>query len=178
MTATVAPPTGDQFGVLLAIFLVITFATVVVLWVHEWRWDRHEAEIAIHHEHLETLAGRIQSLADFLGVDVHDARDDSPQALAEALPPGQIAGSPCTGTDRLAPPGGDRILRGQPDDDTEEFPAIPATEPSGIPLAVQSALLRPSPVPRGKSAEWVEEALEELRARNTERMARTATKGD
>jgi hypothetical protein len=63
-------------------------------------------------------------------------------------------------------------------DDTDEFPAIPATEPSGIPLAVQSALLRPSPVPRGKSAEWVEDALEELRARNTERMARTATKGD
>jgi hypothetical protein len=61
---------------------------------------------------------------------------------------------------------------------TEEFPALPATEPSGIPLAVQSALLRPSPVPRGKSAEWVEDALEELRARNTERMARTATKGD
>jgi uncharacterized membrane protein len=116
MTATVAAPTGDQFGVLLAIFLVITFATVVVLWVHERRWDRHEAEIAIHHEQLATLAGRIQSLADHLGVDVHDARDDSPQALEEA--------------------------------DTEEFPALPATEPSGIPLAVQSALLRPSPVPR------------------------------
>jgi hypothetical protein len=148
MTATVAAPTGDQFGVLLAIFLVITFATVVVLWVHEQRWDRHEAEIAVHHEHLATLAGRIQSLADFLHVDVHDERDDSPTALEEDDAP------------------------------TEEFPAIPATEPSGIPLAVQSALLRPSPVPRGKSAEWVEDALEELRARNTERMARTATKGD
>jgi hypothetical protein len=40
------------------------------------------------------------------------------------------------------------------DDDTQEFEAVPATEPSGIPLAVQSALLRPS-----KSAEWVEEAI-------------------
>jgi hypothetical protein len=66
------------------------------------------------------------------------------------------------------------------DDDapTEEFPALPATVPDGIAIQVQSALLRPSPVPRGKSAEWVEDALEELRARNTERMARTATKGD
>jgi hypothetical protein len=45
------------------------------------------------------------------------------------------------------------------DSPTEEFPALPATEPSGIPLAVQSALLRPSPVPRGKSAEWVEDAI-------------------
>jgi uncharacterized membrane protein len=127
MTATVAAPTGDQFGVLLAIFLVIGLATVVVLWVHERRWDRHEAEIAVHHEQLATLAGRIQSLADFLGVDVHDARDDSPAALAEA--------------------------------DTEEFPALPATVPDGIAIQVQSALLRPSPVPRGKSAEWVEEAI-------------------
>jgi uncharacterized membrane protein len=88
MTATVAAPTGDQFGVLLAIFLVITFATVVVLWVHERRWDRHEAEIAIHHEQLATLAGRIQSLADFLGVDVHDARDDSTGGGRAAVRPG------------------------------------------------------------------------------------------
>jgi hypothetical protein len=83
MTATVAPPTGNQFGVLLVIFLVITFATVVVLWVHERRWDRHDDELAVHHEQLATLAGRVQSLADWLGVDVHDARDDSPAALAE-----------------------------------------------------------------------------------------------
>jgi uncharacterized membrane protein len=127
MTATVAAPTGDQFGVLLAIFLVITFATVVVLWVHERRWDRHEAEIAVHHEQLDTLAGRIQSLADFLGVDVHDARDDSPQALAME----------------------EEDVFPMPDDaPTEEFPALPATVPDGIAIQVQSALLRPSPVPR------------------------------
>jgi hypothetical protein len=84
MTATVAAPTGNQFGVLLAIFLVLTFATVVVLWVHERRWDRHDDELAAHHEQLATLAGRLQSIADFLGVDVHDARDDSPAALADA----------------------------------------------------------------------------------------------
>jgi uncharacterized membrane protein len=86
VTATVAAPTGNQFGVLLAIFLVITFATVVVLWVHERRWDRHEAELAVHHEQLATLAGRLQSIADFLQVDVHDARDDSPAALAMRTP--------------------------------------------------------------------------------------------
>jgi hypothetical protein len=84
MTATVAAPTSNHFGVLLAIFLVITFATVVVLWIHERRWDAHEHELAIHHEQLATLAGRLQSLTDFLGVDVHDARDDSPAALADA----------------------------------------------------------------------------------------------
>jgi uncharacterized membrane protein len=39
MTATVAAPQGNQFGVLLAIFLVIAFTTCVVLWVHERRWD-------------------------------------------------------------------------------------------------------------------------------------------
>jgi uncharacterized membrane protein len=84
MTATVAAPTGNQFGVLLAIFLVLAFTTCVVLWVHERRWDRHDDELAVHHEQLATLAGRLQSLADFLGVDVHDARDDSPAALADA----------------------------------------------------------------------------------------------
>jgi uncharacterized membrane protein len=127
MTATVAAPTGDQFGVLLAIFLVITFATVVVLWVHERRWDRHEAEIAVHHEQLATLAGRIQSLADHLGVDVHDARDDSPQALAmeeDDVKPDEMP----TGPIEIAPD----------------------TVPDGMPLAVQSALIerRPSPAPR------------------------------
>jgi hypothetical protein len=153
MTATVAAPTGDQFGVLLAIFLVITFATVVVLWVHERRWDRHEAEIAIHHEQLDTLAGRIQSLADFLGVDVHDARDDSPTAEE------QNAAMEASAQVSLE------------EQDTEEFPALPATVPDGIAIQVQSALLRPSPVPRElmtpdvaekqrtQRAEWVEEQM-------------------
>jgi hypothetical protein len=45
------------------------------------------------------------------------------------------------------------------DEDTEEFEALPATVPDGIAIQVQSALLRPSPVPRGKSAEWVEDAI-------------------
>jgi uncharacterized membrane protein len=117
MTATVAAPTSNQFGVLLAIFLVLAFTTCVVLWVHERRWDRHDDELAIHHEQLATLAGRLQSLADFLGVDVHDARDDSPAALAM--------------TEDETP--------------TEEFPIAPPTVPDGIPLAVQSALLGKSP---------------------------------
>ena len=58
---------------------------------------------------------------------------------------------------------------------TDEFPAVPATEPDGIAIQVQSALLRPSPVPRGKSAEWVEAEIEAMRARNAERMARAIT---
>jgi len=141
--ATVAAPQGNQFGVLLAIFLVITFTTVVVYWNHERRMDRNEALVD---EQLATLAGRIQSLADFLGVDINDAQDDSPEALAEEPP-------------------------------TEEFEIAPATVPDGMPLAVQSALIeqRPSPVPRGKSAEWVEAEIEAMRARNAERMARAIT---
>jgi uncharacterized membrane protein len=148
MTATVAAPTGNQFGVLLIIFLILAFTTCVVLWIHERRWDRHEEELAVHHEQLATLAGRLQSLADFLGVDVHDARDDSPAALAE------VDDAPTL----------------------PEMPALPgpATVPDGIAIQVQSALLRPSPVPRGKSAEWVEAEIAALRARNAERMARTA----
>jgi uncharacterized membrane protein len=151
MTATVAAPTSNQFGVLLAIFLVLAFTTCVVLWVHERRWDRHDDELAVHHEQLATLAGRLQSIADFLDVDVHDARDDSPGAesrtreaeskVAFELPPDETP--------------------------TEEFPVAPATVPDGIPLAVQSALL-------GKSAEWVEVEIAALRARNAERMARAA----
>jgi len=139
--ATVAAPQGNQFGVLLAIFLVITFTTVVVYWNHERRMDRNEALVDAQ---LATLAGRIQSLADFLEVDINDAIDDSPQALAE-------------------------------EPDTEEFEIAPATVPDGMPLAVQSVLLRPSPVPRGKSAEWVEAEIEAMRARNAERMARAIT---
>jgi hypothetical protein len=53
-------------------------------------------------------------------------------------------------------------------DDTDEFPALPATEPMAVvnpTPAVQARrdaawdAQRPSPVPRGKSAEWVEDAI-------------------
>jgi hypothetical protein len=83
MTVATVSASG-QADIAVAMIVVITFATVVVLWVHERRWDRHEAELAVHHEQLATLAGRLQSIADFLQVDVHDARDDSPAALADA----------------------------------------------------------------------------------------------
>lgn len=123
-TATVAPPDGNQFAVLLAMFLLVALITVVVLWMHERRWDAHDDKLTGHDEQLATLAGRIQSLTDFLGVDVHDAVDDSPAAMAE-------------------------------EPDTDEFPAVPATEPSGIPIQVHSALIaRPSPVPRDLAGEF------------------------
>ena len=136
-TATVAAPTGNQFGIILAIFLVITFTTCVVLWVHEHRWDRHDDKIAAHAEQLATLYGRVQALADFLEVDINDAQDDSPEALAG-------------------------------DEPTEEFPALPETVPDGMPLAVQTALIEARP----NGADWVEQELEVMRARNAERMAR------
>jgi hypothetical protein len=68
-------------------------------------------------------------------------------------------------------PGHEAEMYDDDDAPTEEFPALPATEPTGIPLAVQSALLRPSPVPRElmtpdvaekqrtERAEWVEEQM-------------------
>jgi uncharacterized membrane protein len=135
MTATVATPNGNQFGVLLAIFLIVAFTTCVVLWVHERRWDQHDAELRQHAQQLATLAGRIQSLADFLEVEINDAVDDSPEAL-------QVYGG-LAEVDKA-------------DVDTEEFPAAPATVPDGMPLAVQSALIeaRPSPVPRDLTAEF------------------------
>jgi uncharacterized membrane protein len=137
---TAAASASTQANVAVVMIVVIAFTTCVVLWVHERRWDQHDAELHQHAQHLATLAGRIQSLADFLEVDVHDAVDDSPEAL-------QVYGG-LAEVDKA-------------DDDTDEFPAVPATEPSGIPLQVQSALIeaRPSPVPRGKSADWVEDAI-------------------
>jgi hypothetical protein len=129
-------------GVALAVVIVAAF----IAWdgVFYARVNERQRRSQEHMERqLGLQAGRIQSLADFLGVDVHDARDDSP-AAEEAR------------TYKSA----EEIHRfADPDAPTEESPAVPATEPSGIPLAVQSALLRPSPVPRGKSAEWVEEAI-------------------
>lgn len=130
-TATVAAPTGNQFGVLLAIFLVITFVTCVVLWVHEQRSDKQGGTIAEHTEQLATLAYQMPALLEFLGIEIPEpAADDSPEAES------------------------------QPGDDakTDEFPVAPPTVPDGMPLAVQSALIeRPSPVPRG--AEMVERTV-------------------
>jgi len=175
MTATVAAPTGNQYGVLLAIFLTITFTTCVVLWVHEHRWDRHDDKIAAHAKQLATLYGRVQALADFLDVDINDPIDDSPEALAggdEEVETPRAEGRvfPCTVTDELALPGGMTSL--QPDDAaTDEFPALPATVPDGMPLAVQTALIeardlsdeKPHPVDsperKAKTAADIEERL-------------------
>src|SRR4051794_25051272 len=81
MTATVASPSGNAYAVLLALFTVTTFITVVVLWMHEKRWDRHGDTLDEHAEQLALLAGRIQSLADFLDVEITDPVDDSPEAV-------------------------------------------------------------------------------------------------
>lgn len=135
-TATVAPVSGNVVAAGFALALVIAFLYGVILWQREGQMDRQSDEIAEHKKQLATLAGRIQSLADFLQVDINDAVDDSPQALADDCP-------------------------------TDEIPICPPTEPDGIPLQVQSALIeqRPSPMPRGKSAEWVEAEIVKIRAR-------------
>ena len=130
--ATAAQPNGNALAVLLCMFLLVSAITCVGWWIFLRRGDRQDQQLA-------TLAGRIQSLADFLGVDVHDPVDDSPAALAE-------------------------------EPDTEEFPAYPATEPDGIAIQVQSALLArdlsgefPHPVDsadaKARTAAWVEEQM-------------------
>jgi hypothetical protein len=132
-----------QADIAVTMIVVISFTTCVVLWVHERRWDRNDETLhgdGGHDEQLATLAGRVQSIADFLQVDVHDARDDSPAAL-------QVYGG-LTELDKA--------------DDASalpEMPALPgpATEPSGIPLQAQSALLKPVPVPR--NTETVERVI-------------------
>ena len=77
-TATVAPVSGNQLAVLLVLAGVAVLAICAVLYQHERIDDRQGTTIAEHTEQLATLAGRIQSLADFLEVDINDPVDDSP----------------------------------------------------------------------------------------------------
>ena len=131
-TATVAPVSGNQLAVLLVLAGLAVLAICAVLYQHERIDDRHGTTLAEHAEQLATLAYQMPALLEHLGIEIPAPEvDDSPAAM-------------------------------EPGDDakTDEFPALPATEPSGIPLQVHAALIeRPSPVPRGKSAEWVEEAI-------------------
>jgi hypothetical protein len=162
MTAAAASA-STQANVAVVLILVIAFTTCVVLWVHERRWDRHDDELLEHVEHLALLAGRIQSLANFLDVEINDPVDDSPEAMAaeayEVYP--ALAES-------------DRA-----DEPTDEFPAVPATQPDNIAIQVQSALIeaRPSPVPRDLTAEFPHPVdSDERKAKNAadieERLAR------
>ena len=140
--ATAAQPNGNALAVLLCMFLLVSAITCVGWWIFERRGDRQDERMGRQDQQLATLAGRIQSLADFLGVDINDPVDDSPAALAE-------------------------------EPDTEEFPAYPATEPDGIALQVQSALLArdlsgefPHPVDsaerKAKNAADIEERLKQF----------------
>ena len=146
-TATVAPVSGNQLAVLLVLAGLAVLAICAVLYQHERIDDKQGDTIAEHTEQLATLAYQMPALLEWLGIEIPAPEvDDSPAALA-----------------------GD-------DAKTDEFPALPATEPSGIPLQVHAALIeRPSPVPRRKSAEWVEAEIAAMRARNAERMARAIT---
>jgi hypothetical protein len=151
--ATVAQPNGNGFAVLLVMFLLISFITVVCLWTHERRWDAHERELAANAEQLAGLDYRLESLLEFLGVEVPEpVEDDSP--AAETLK------------------SVDNNSRFEPDETpTDEFPAVPATEPSGIPLQVHGALIEardlsdefPHPVDsverKAKNAADIEERL-------------------
>jgi hypothetical protein len=172
MNATVAAPTGNQFGVLLAIFLVITFATVVVYWNHERRMDRNEDTLVVHDEQLATLAYQMAALLEYLGIDIPPAvEDDSP--AAEEAHVDQAATERDMG-DRATAPGDDAK--------TDEIPIVqPDTEPMAVvnpTPAVQARRdaawdeQRSSPVPRydsdeakARKAAWVEAELEKIRAR-------------
>jgi len=157
VTATVAPPNGNGFAVLLCMFLIVSAITCVVLWIHERRWDQHDETLhgeGGHDEQLATLTYELGSLKDFLRVDIpKPAVDDSP--VAEAL---QVYGG-LAATDK-------------PDEmPTDEIPIAPPTVPDGMPLAVQTALIeardlsdeRPHPVDsaerKAKNAADIEEAL-------------------
>lgn len=158
--AAVAPVSSNQTAIWVVIAIVATFAIGAVLYQHERRADRHGNTLAEHTEQLATLAYQMPALLDWLRIEIPAPEvDDSPAAEDVA-------------TYKSA----EEIHRFEPDDDakTDEFPACPPTQPDGIAIQVQSALIeqRPSPVPRGKSAEWVEDAIEAMRARNAERMAR------
>jgi hypothetical protein len=80
-TATVAQPSGNQFAVLLCMFLLVSFITCVVLWIHERRSDKQGDKIAEHTEQLATLAYQMPALLEYLGVEIPPAVvDDSPEA--------------------------------------------------------------------------------------------------
>lgn len=151
MTATVAPPNGNGFAVLLCMFLLVSAITCLVLWIHERRWDQHDETLhgeGGHDEQLAGLAYRLESLLEYLGLEIPEpVEDDSP--AAESVKPDEMP--------------------------TDEIPIAPPTVPDGMPLVVQSALIeardlsdeKPHPVDsaerKAMNAADIEERLKQFR---------------
>jgi hypothetical protein len=163
-TATVAQPSGNQFAVLLVMFLLVSAITCVALWVHEQRWDAHDEQIGTHDEQLATLAYQMPALLEYLGIDIPPAVvDDSPAAEEQNAPEAAAA---------------QVNVEEQPGDDakTDEIPVCPPTQPDGIAIQVQSALIErptrdlsdefPHPVDsderKAKNAADIEERLKQF----------------
>ena len=174
-TATVAPATVTQFAVLLAMTLLIGFIFGVILWRNEGHDDKQDDKLNGHDEQLARLTYRLESLLEYLGLEVPEpVEDDSP--AAEAL---QVYGG-LAATDKPDDdsPAAELLTTNTvtsklvPDEyPTDEIPTAPPTVPDGMPLAVQSALIeardlsdeRPHPVDsaerKAKNAADIEEAL-------------------
>jgi len=125
-TATVAPPSGTAYAVLLAMTLLIGFIYGAILWQREGVMDRHDDELADQDQRIGRQEYRLDALLEHLGLEIPEpADDDSPEAEARTY---EFEGNAAA------------------EDDTEEFDAVPDTEPSGIAAQVHAALIE-RPVP-------------------------------
>jgi hypothetical protein len=109
--------------VLVAMFLLVAFLFGVILWRREGQMDRTDDTVDAHDRLLILLEGRINGIADHLGIDVHDPISDGCEYVPEPAWQPRAMEQPT-----LEPV-------------TEPIEIAPATVPDGMPLAVQSALI-------------------------------------
>jgi hypothetical protein len=153
----------------IAAFAVATIAAGflfgTLLWMREGQADRHDRDIRTLKRKINRLTYQMSKLLEHLGVDIPEPEvDDSP--AAEAVKPDEMETwvevpdhAPYSDAYEWEPV------------DTEEFPAVPATQPDGIAIQVQSALIEqrdltaefPHPVDsaerKAKNAANIEEQL-------------------
>ena len=127
--------TVNAIVALLVMVLVVGFIYGVILWKSEGRIDKQDDRIDAQDDRIaeleelnDLLAGRIQALAEYLGVEIHDPVPDGPDD-----PPYEPELST---TDPIS-----SSLVVDPDPITAPIEAVPPTVPDGMPLAVQTALI-------------------------------------
>jgi hypothetical protein len=69
--------------VLVAMFLLVAFLFGVILWRREGQMDRTDDTVDAHDRLLILLEGRINGIADHLGIDVHDPISDGCEYVPE-----------------------------------------------------------------------------------------------
>jgi hypothetical protein len=121
--------------VLVAMFLLVAFLFGVILWRREGQMDRTDDTVDAHDRLLILLEGRINGIADHLGIDVHDPIPDGP---------GEYVPEPAWQPRAMEQP------TVEPDDGppTDEIPIAPPTVPD------MKAAAKVGPLPSLTQAEW------------------------